>query len=96
MACACEVMRPPKDLPPANSANLGARRAASATAACTVAWQTGGGSGRPLLQLHVRELEAQSRDIPGGELRRDRRHGRVLHACARAVSEHIASRGRGR
>jgi hypothetical protein len=45
-ACACEVMRPPNDLPPAISGISDRHRAASATAARTVACATFGGSGR--------------------------------------------------
>jgi len=45
---ACDVMRPPKDLPPAISASPAQRRAASATAARTAACATPGGSGRLL------------------------------------------------
>jgi hypothetical protein len=41
-----DVMRPPNDLPPANSGTPGKRRAASATAARTVAMATVGESGR--------------------------------------------------
>ena len=43
--CACDVMRPPIDLPPARRGRSGARRAASATAARTVASSSGGRSG---------------------------------------------------
>jgi hypothetical protein len=49
--------------------------------------------GAPRAALHVRELKAQRRDFAGGELRRDRRHGRVIHACTRTVCKHITSRG---
>src|SRR5258706_4484027 len=44
--CACEVMRPPKDLPPAKRGMPGIRFAASATAPRTAACATLGGSGR--------------------------------------------------
>jgi hypothetical protein len=47
-ACACEVIRPPNDLPPAMSGSFGKRRAASATAARTAACASFGGSGRLL------------------------------------------------
>jgi len=45
-AWACEVMRPPKDLPPAISGRPGQARAASATAPRTAACAIAGGSGR--------------------------------------------------
>ena len=48
-ACACDVMRPPNDLPPATSDKRGSRRPAAATAARTVAWASAGGSGRFVL-----------------------------------------------
>ncbi len=44
-AAACEVMRPPMDLPPANSSNPGAASAALRAAAATVAVRTVGWSG---------------------------------------------------
>ena len=46
LACACDVMRPPKDLPPAISGSSGKARDAAAIAARTVAWASCGGSGR--------------------------------------------------
>ena len=95
MACACEVIRPPKDLPPAISANVGAA-ARGLRNGCTHGRVTDRRRiGAPRAALHVRELEAQSRDTPSGELRGDRHHGRMIHACARAVCEHKASRGGG-
>lgn len=45
--CACEVMRPPNDFPPATSFNPGQSRAASSTAARMAACATAGWSGRP-------------------------------------------------
>src|SRR2546423_11475275 len=45
-ACACEVIRPPNDLPPAIIGNPGAARAAAATALRTEACAKPGGSGR--------------------------------------------------
>ena len=47
-ACACDVIRPPNDLPPAISGSFGNRFAASATAARTAACASFGGSGRLL------------------------------------------------
>ncbi len=45
-AAACDVIRPPNDLPPANNGVPGNARAASSQAARTAACATAGGSGR--------------------------------------------------
>ena len=89
-ACACEVMRPPNDLPPAMSGSArqaaarprpprrGPRpaRASADRAACC--------------PLHVGELVAQRRDAALREPVRDRRHERMRHAGAGAVRQHVA------
>src|SRR6516225_2404162 len=45
-SCACDVIRPPKDLPPAMRGVSGSRHSAAPTAARTVACASRGGSGR--------------------------------------------------
>ena len=89
-ACACEVIRPPNDLPPAISGRFGHCRRASATAARTAACATFGGSGRLPPLLHVGKLIAQRRDVALRKPVRDRRHERMRHAGARAMREHEA------
>ena len=83
-------MRPPNDLPPANSGSLGTSRAASATAARTVSVRELGRVGPLAALLHVGKLVAQGRDAALGKLGRDRRHERMVHARAGAVRQHVA------
>jgi hypothetical protein len=64
-ACACDVIRPPNERPPANSLRSPPRRPASAAAARTCGMRHRRRV-RPLAALlHVGELEAQHRDAPG-------------------------------
>ena len=89
-ACACEVIRPPNERPPANSGSdrrepprLGDRGA-----------HRGVGDRRridPLAALlHVGELVAQRGDAALGEAVGDRRHRPVRHPGAGAVGQHQA------
>ena len=95
-ACACEVIRPPKDLPPAMigtsgelPARFGHRGAHSRRARlCRT---------RPFAAvLHGGKLIAQTRDAAFGQFGRDRGHERMRHAGARAAREHEAGRRAGR
>jgi len=45
-ACACDVIRPPNDFPPANKGKAGASSSAFATAARTAVCANAGASGR--------------------------------------------------
>ena len=89
-ACACEVMRPPKDLPPAMSGKLGhePRRFGHRGA------HRGLGELRRIgalaALLHVGELIAKRRDAALREPVGDRRHEGMGHAGAGAVGEHVA------
>src|SRR5260370_14360455 len=64
-AAACEVIRPPMDLPPANNGKPGAASRAARTAATTVAISTGSGSGLAVVgggqvrsEEHTSELQS--------------------------------------
>ena len=75
--------------PPATSGSFGSSRAASATAARTVACATAGGSGA-LSLFHVGKLVAERRNAPLGQPCRRSPPCRVRHSRARPMREHEA------
>ena len=89
IACACEVIRPPYDRPPANSGRSGA----SSRRLGDRGPHRGMGNcrrvGPSAALLHVRKLEAQRRDPALREAMRIRRHARMVHADARAMREDV-------
>ena len=90
LACACEVIRPPKDFPPAMSGNPGSQPSAVSTAARTVACATAGGVGTLSVVLHVGKLIAQRGNAALCQLGRDRGDEGMLHPCSRAMREYVA------
>ena len=92
-ACACDVIRPPNDRPPAKSGRPAPRRAASSTAARTARVRDGRRVGALRALLHERELEAQRRHLARRQALGEGGHRRVRHAGARAVREHVAGAG---
>ena len=92
-AWACDIIRPPNDLPPAMSGIDGSHRTASATAARTVRvgqrWAIG-----PLgAVLGEGKLIPKRRHLSLCEAVGHSRHERVVHASAGAVRQHVAGHG---
>ena len=90
IACACEVMRPPNDLPPANSGRRGQRPRGLGHGGAHGGMRDRRRVGALRAALHVGELVAQRRDAALGQAVGDRGHERVRHAGAGAVREHVA------
>lgn len=93
IACACEVIGPPTDLPPANKGRDDHIVFALATAARTGSCATAGASTRFLPTLHVRESIAERADLALRQTFRHGGHERIRHVGIDAMREHIGGFG---
>ncbi len=92
-ACACEVIRPPKDLPPASRCKLRDCGHGSPNGRVRQFRRVGS----PGALFHVRKLITQRRDAALAKLPRGDIHERVGHSGSRPMREDIAgARGRWR